>query len=161
MSKKSFVMSKVWAGVGAVVLVLLGAVAAPVATDLYTEWRKDERHRGTYQERLEKDLKASNVFLSGNESDEPQIRKYLQDDASFRMIADTVRGMVKGNKFRKPMHLNVINGKYRILLKPGGSPSAQITEAEAQDRVLLKQAIIDHWNEMYPEAKVASMGAMF
>ena len=110
----------------------------------------------TYLGQIEQKLSAGNIFLSGDSTNETKMRTYLHDDPGLRGVAETCVSVLNGRKFKEPLHLDVIYGKYKVYL--GGQATRQAVDPKQSHRAdFVQNALRDNWNEMYPERQTKSI----
>ena len=113
-------------------------------------------------EAYERALLARNVLLAGNASKRPMVRGWFGGNKpNYPLLADLVLDVVVA-PLPRPLHLDTLNGFYRrrhrevkFCEDDEEMPVGRYENTEAH-RGLLREAIVDHWNEMYPGAAVES-----
>ena len=104
----------------------------------------------------EKDLASANVLLAGVEGQSLAMRNNLKSDPALQALAASCLHVLSGRKALKPLHFDVINGKYKQLAAPEAAEGTYLTADKYGDMDKLRQAIVLHWNELYPANRVTN-----
>ena len=108
---------------------------------------------------LEQQLNAANVLLAGNEDSAEEYRGHLETSGAINALAESVRDELAGKRLRQPLHLNVINGRYKELVT-GNTDGANLPTLRYEDDEKLREAMMLHWNEFHPTHQVEEFQAM-
>lgn len=101
---------------------------------------------------LEDQLAAVNILLTGptgSEQKRQDVRSYLTGEhTGYQALVRSCLALLQGRQFKRPVHLDTINGYYVKLIKPGAET---IQPEEYDDLAKLEQAILKHWFDVYGE----------
>ena len=147
----------------------IGLIAAAVVTGAFDLFSPSTPGEGTSSDApqtaledvspIEKRLNAANVRLTGSPESTARVRTNFETDAALQTLGREVLAVMGRQHLRKSLHLDVINGKYKLLLT--GNPSGEYLPPERYDnQEKLREAMILHWNELYPDYRVQSFPQM-
>lgn len=105
---------------------------------------------------LEARLASVNILLtkSTSEEDKEEVRGYLIGSGrGYQVIVEGCFKLLGGRRFKKPLYLTIINGKYIDLV----DSDAEVLKLEQYgDLEKLKTAIVNHWDEEYKDEQTIS-----
>lgn len=134
---------KIRRSVGLVLALLLGIISAGIYG--WNFWSQSPTTQ------LERQLAAANILLSGGDAtNTARVRKWLQEDAAYQTLAERCLDVLAGRRVRANVHLDTINGKYKQRL--GTAPDDYLPPTKYHNDDMLKAAILEHWNEIYPNS---------
>ena len=96
---------------------------------------------------VEKRLIDINVILTEINSHEEIVRDWLLTDPAFKKLADNVLKVIDKRKVMNIIPLEVINGKYKLLL--GKRQNEYVTADKYDNLDLIKKAIYKTWKERH------------
>jgi len=96
---------------------------------------------------IEKRLININVSLTEIPSHEEVVRDWLQTDPAFKKLADSVIKVIGDRKVMDKIPLEVINGKFKLLL--GKGQSEYVTADKYDNLEYIKKAIYKTWKERH------------
>lgn len=100
---------------------------------------------------VEKRLKEINITLTEVPNHTEQVREWLSIDEAHKILAEKIFEVIGNNKIIDPIPLEVINGKFKILMNK--KPNDYITSDYYSNKPeLIKKAIYNTWKERHPDS---------
>ena len=121
-------------------------------------WLTNAVEERTLDEKLGTDIRTlerRRIMLSGSLDMQLDVKRWI-GNGSYEEIVNLVLAVVS-RPLAKPLHLDVINGKYQNLLEsPSPCDEVQAMDDLKRKHYYLRRAIVEHWNELYPASRVGS-----